>query len=181
LTLAATTGPRQPRIAGTAKLVVFPLCVGPITTKDWAVSAARPVGRTTPGRTPRRRRPGGAPSAATLSGLRSRRRAQRAPRPPPRALRSILPRPVMEMAANSAPPRPSGSTTPGSPVTTALPRRHGSVGVDNAALGRAEPVLHQEGSLTDLPQSNAPPKLWEEIGFGGRKGQQLCRGLELAG
>ncbi len=33
----------SPESPGTARLVVFPLCVGPTTTRDWAVSAARPV------------------------------------------------------------------------------------------------------------------------------------------
>ena len=42
-TLAATTGPRHPRMAGTARLVVLPLWVGPTTTTDWAVSAAMPA------------------------------------------------------------------------------------------------------------------------------------------
>ena len=76
LTLAATTGPRQPRMAGTARLVVFPLWVGPTTTSDWAVSAAIPESRAAPGTAPRSRRPGGGPSARTSNGRRSRRRAQ---------------------------------------------------------------------------------------------------------
>ena len=33
-TLAASTGPRHPRMAGTARLVVLPLWVGPTTTTD---------------------------------------------------------------------------------------------------------------------------------------------------
>ena len=44
LTLAATTGPSQDRIAGMASAVVFPLCVGPTTTTDWAGSAATRAG-----------------------------------------------------------------------------------------------------------------------------------------
>src|SRR6185437_4158528 len=50
LTLAATTGPSQPRMAGTARAVVLPLWVGPTTATDCARSAAttirpgRPVG-----------------------------------------------------------------------------------------------------------------------------------------
>ncbi len=78
-TLAASTGPRQPRIAGTARLVVFPLWVGPITTRDCAVSAASPVSRATPGNTPRRRRPGGSALGRHPQRPRSRRLAQRAP------------------------------------------------------------------------------------------------------
>ena len=45
-TLAATTGPRHPRMAGTARLVVLPLWVGPTTTSDCAGSAAMAAGRT---------------------------------------------------------------------------------------------------------------------------------------
>ena len=114
LTLAASTGPRHPRIAGTARLVVFPLWVGPITTRDCAVSAARPVSRATPGNTPRRRRPAGAPSAATRSGRKSRRLAQRAPRMPSRG-RALSPlvAPCHERPAKSAPPSASGRTTSG--------------------------------------------------------------------
>ncbi len=65
-TLAARTGPGQPRMAGTASDVVLPLWVGPITTSDWPGSAATPApGRTPPGKTPRRRRPAGTRSART--------------------------------------------------------------------------------------------------------------------
>ena len=45
-TLAARAGPRHPRMAGTARLVVLPLWVGPTTTRDWARSAAMSAGRT---------------------------------------------------------------------------------------------------------------------------------------
>ena len=45
MTLAATTGPCQARMAGTAKHVVLPLWVGPTTTSDWAVSAATMASR----------------------------------------------------------------------------------------------------------------------------------------
>ena len=117
LTLAASTGPRQPKMAGTAKLVVFPLCVGPITTRDWAGSAARPVRRATPGTTPRSSRPAGGFSGATRSGRRSPRRAQRAPRWPRRrprpALPPALPPPWYDMAASNAPPTARGRTTSG--------------------------------------------------------------------
>ncbi len=93
MTLAASTGPRQPRMAGTARLVVFPLWVGPTTTRDCAVSAASPESRATPGRTPSRRRPRGTTSGATSNGRRSRRLAQRTPRRLPLAT-PLRPRPT---------------------------------------------------------------------------------------
>ena len=117
-TLAATTGPRHPRMAGTARLVVLPLCVGPTTTTDWAVSAATPERRAAPGRAPRRRRPAGGRSAFTTSGRRSRRVAQRAPRRAPRRPGSCgrVP-PREEIPASSAPPSASGTTTEAMPAT----------------------------------------------------------------
>ena len=68
LTLAATTGPRQPRMAGTASRVVLPLCVGPTTTSDWAGSAATTPARTRPGDTPSTSRPGGTASVPDEQG-----------------------------------------------------------------------------------------------------------------
>jgi len=41
--------------------------------------------------------------------------------------------------------------------------RHGRVGIDDAALHRAEPMLHQERSLTHLPQGDPTAQLREEI------------------
>ena len=117
LTLAATTGPRQPRMAGTARLVVFPLWVGPITTSDCAVSAAIPERRAAPGTAPRSRRPGGGPSGPTSNGRRSRRRAQRAPRREARRHPGRAP-PACEIPASSAPPRASGTTWAARPATT---------------------------------------------------------------
>ncbi len=111
-TLAASTGPHHPRMAGTARLVVLPLWVGPTTTSDWARSAAMPGGRTRPGTTPRSSRPPGGVPALTSNGCRSRRLAQRAPRRvtlrrgPGRAP-SRYDRP-----ARSAPPSAIGSTAP---------------------------------------------------------------------
>ena len=67
-TLAATTGPSQARIAGTASAVVFPLWVGPTTTTDWARSATTRAGRTRPWTVPRARRPGCAARCSSEQG-----------------------------------------------------------------------------------------------------------------
>ena len=80
-TLAATTGPRQPRMAGTARLVVLPLCVGP----DHHDGLGR-LGRDAQRAAPRRgvRRGGGAPPGggrpSPPAGGGRVRVAQRAPR-----------------------------------------------------------------------------------------------------
>ena len=119
LTLAATTGPRQPRMAGTARLVVFPLWVGPTTTRDWARSAATPAGRTTPGTTPRRSRPVGGASALTRSGRRFRRVAQRAPRGAGRRPGLVPGRAPSryDMPASSAPARATGKAAAATSTT----------------------------------------------------------------
>ena len=119
-TLAATTGPRHPRMAGTARLVVLPLWVGPTTTSDCAGSAATPTLRVRPGRTPRRSRPTGGVRAPTSNVRRSRRRPQRAPRrAPPGPLRrcSSCDPSRYEIPATSAPPSATGSTTAATPLT----------------------------------------------------------------
>ena len=129
LTLAATTGPRQPRMAGTARLVVFPLCVGPTTTRDWARSAATPAGRTTPGTTPRRSRPEGGASALTRSGRRSRRFAQWAPRGARRrpGLVHCGAPPRYDAPASSAPARATGNAAAATSTTAYRPVMAASV------------------------------------------------------
>ena len=128
-TLAATTGPRQPRMAGTARLVVLPLWVGPTTTSDCAGSAATPEGRA-PGSSPSRSRPAGGGCAPTSNARRSRRAAQRAPRRAPRRgpprPDPNRPPPGYAMPASRAPPRATGTTaeaTPLMPPSPPWPRR----------------------------------------------------------
>jgi len=116
-TLAATTGPSQARIAGTARAVVFPLWVGPTTTTDWARSAATTVGCKKPCTVPKARRPGWGASWSRSTARRSCRVAHRAPRARDfRCPGDVMERPD-ETAANKAPPRQSGRTAVESPDT----------------------------------------------------------------
>ena len=174
LTLAASTGPRHPRIAGTAKLVVLPLCVGPTTTSDWAGSAARPVSRARPGCTPRSRRPGGAPSAATRSGRRSRHRAQRAPavgpaRAPhrPHSPRTLPGDAGEECAAESDRQDDVGKARHGYPAVMAA-----SVSTMDRSV-----ALSRCWTRNDLwptfHKAMPAPQLWEQIGLGGRQRKKL--------
>ena len=111
-TLAASTGPRHPRMAGTARLVVLPLWVGPTTTRDWARSAASPPSRTTPGDTPEERagraeaRPP-RPAAGAGRGRRGPARARGASAP--RAGARCRARSRVRDPASSAPPSATGN------------------------------------------------------------------------
>ena len=91
LTLAASTGPSHPNMAGTARALVFPLWVGPTTTNDCAGSATTRAGGPPPAVEPKPRRPGCGRCNGRRSGPRSRRRAHRAPRDRAVGLRSGRP------------------------------------------------------------------------------------------
>ena len=140
LTLAASTGPRHPRMAGTAKLVVFPLWVGPdhdqgLGRLGGQARQPRHTGQDAeeePARQERPRRPPAA-GAGRAAGP-SARPAPVAVRARPPSSRQHRPAPVRRCRRSSAPPRASGRTTSGSAVTAALPRRHGRVGVDDATV-----------------------------------------------
>ena len=121
LTLAATTGPRQSRMAGTARLVVLPLCVGPTTTSDWFGSAATVRARTVPGMTPSVSRPEAWSRVSTRSGRRSRRRAHRAPRRRSERWRFGRRLSRDDTPATSTPARASGSAEASSPLTSPVP------------------------------------------------------------
>ncbi len=121
LTLAASTGPRQPRIAGTAKLVVLPLCVGPDHDEGLGrfggeAGEPRHARQDTEEQTARRSDPRGPPAASAGRAT----VAHRAPRPSRRAPLAVLapPAPCQEMPAKSAPPRAMGRTRSGRLATS---------------------------------------------------------------
>ena len=121
LTLAATTGPGQAKMAGMARQVVFPLWVGPTITTDCAGSAARAVGRNTPGTVPSTSLPGGGWHGRTRSTRSSRRRAQRHREWRRVGARWTIPASRYEKPASSAPPSATGRTVATRPVTADAP------------------------------------------------------------
>ncbi len=127
LTLAATTGPGQSTMAGTARQVVFPLCVGPTTTTECAGSAATVARPNTPGNVPSTSRPG-TRSPRNSSRRNSHRRAQCSPRRPwDRPPLDTKPAPRADTAAHSTPPRASGRRASSSVPPTQRPAMAPSV------------------------------------------------------
>ena len=127
-------------------------------------SVAGPVAVRGRGAAPRRRRrnpppaPASPPGATASSARIARRHRRRTRRSGPRRRRLRWRQP--------APGRPTRDPARSPP--------HRRVGVHQLALRRAEQVLDQERSATDLPQRHAPAKLGKELGLGRREREQLA-------
>ena len=181
LTLAASTGPRHSRRAGTARLVVLQLWVGPTTKSEWPVR--RPAGAAPS-------RAGAEQEAARRRGVRDQQGAEIAP-PGPAGPRRVPPcrrRPpgrgptaVYEIPASVRRRGPAGSTT--SVMAPATPCRAVIGQASVSTMGRSVALRRcctRKDRCPDLPQRDAPPQLGQQVGLGGREGQEVRRRLELA-